>query len=163
MGVSLRGLALLLTAAALVGCTSSNSSPKPADGGAEKTDKQGPKDTPPDKKESPEQKAGGKYEVGGFKAGGTEGHAVSESGNQLKNEPIEIEWAVTKETFDKLKEGMSLEEVGKALGLMTLTYTPRGPASQFDLVCKQGGVAVTLIFAGSPEVKLTSKAATGFK
>jgi len=68
MGVSLRGLALLLTAAALVGCTSSNSTPKQADGNAEKSDKQGPKDTPPEKQEPPEQpsQAGGAAEASPF-------------------------------------------------------------------------------------------------
>jgi hypothetical protein len=57
MGVSLRGLALLLAAAALVGCTSNSSTPKQADGSAEKSDKQGPKDTPPEKQEPPKEKA----------------------------------------------------------------------------------------------------------
>ena len=57
MSVSLRGLALLVTAAALVGCTSSNSTPKQADGSADKSDKQGPTDTPPEKQEAPKQKA----------------------------------------------------------------------------------------------------------
>jgi hypothetical protein len=57
MGVSLRGLALFLTAAAFVGCNSSTATPKQAAGSATKVDKQDPKDTPPKKKETQEQKA----------------------------------------------------------------------------------------------------------
>jgi hypothetical protein len=36
-------------------------------------------------------------------------------------------------------------------------------ASEFVLVCKQGPVTVTLTFAGSPDVRLTGKAAVGYE
>jgi len=109
------------------------------------------------------EKVKGFYEVSGSKISGTSGSSVSESGIKQDNSPVEIEWPFTKAEFEKLKEGMTLEEGRKALGLSVLKFNPRGPESELRLVCKHGAARMTLVFSGMPELKLASKSAQGLK
>lgn len=153
---ALAGLALIAAAGCQPDRKATGSNPPP-DGSQPAPQPDRPKAEPPEKK------AGGRYEVSGMTGGATGGSAVSDSGNMLKNDPVEIEWAVGKEAFDKLREGMTLEEARKVLGLSALSFTPHGEASELRLVCKKGGVTVTVVFAGFPEAKLKSKSAEGFK
>jgi hypothetical protein len=69
-----------------------------------------------------------------------------------------ISWAVPIGDYDKLRAGMGLEEVRGILDLSALRFIPNGANCRFVLVCRHGETNVTLVFAGSPDVKLVSKA-----
>jgi hypothetical protein len=143
--------------AATAGCSGSNSTNQaPA---AKQTDSP----TAPGKQQPAAKQQEGQYELLGVRGSGAGRRMVSKSGTLLKDAPLEIEWELPKGAYEKLKEGMSLDDARKVLGLETLTFTPLRPDGQLQLVCKDGSVSVTLIFSGSPEVKLTSKSIKGFK
>ena len=68
-----------------------------------------------------------------------------------------ITWAVHTADYHRLIIGMSLEEVRAILDLSALRFIPNGASSRFVLVCRHGDISVTLVFAGSPDVKLVSR------
>lgn len=84
-------------------------------------------------------------------------------GGQGENRPVHCEIAVSQAAFDRLRDGMTLAEAGKIVGLTYAHYKPAGAASELHLVLKKGTGKVTLIFAGTPEARLKSKAAEGLE
>jgi hypothetical protein len=66
----------------------------------------------------------GFYEISGSKRTATGGTFLSRSGLRQDNAPVDIDWPFTQADFEKLKEGMSLDEARKVLGLSTLRFNP---------------------------------------
>ena len=105
----------------------------------------------------------GYYEVSGSRQTEMSSNRVSMSGISTEETNVEIDWPLTLAEYEKLKEGMSLEEVRPILGLSSLKYRTAGHESRLLLTCKQGSAKASLVFSGVPEARLTSKSQTGLK
>jgi hypothetical protein len=77
-----------------------------------------------------------------------------------KTPTVSINWSVPQADFAKIAEGMSPQEVAGILQIAAIHYIPNGPEDRFTLVCQEGNRSVTLVFGGTPDVKLVSKSAT---
>lgn len=114
----------------------------------------------PTKVQPPGGLGGGLYTIEGQRPGGS---ALSKSGQVTGKDPIEVEWPVSKQQYDQLKEGMSPAEVKAVLGLSELKFDPSNHESEFHVVLNSGPGTTTLVFTKPPDLNLAKKSAEGLQ